>query len=293
VAFFPIFIQYDNARKTDGFGAQGTRIVGVYAIARFFRIKYVHRGIVEFSDRRELMGSISDERAYSETLRRLNCYLQPESQNSWKPPEKAQTIFIYNLGFRILLKYLLKSLLRPNTYVLSVCLPFGITDRLPITYVKVRDSFNYGGPINEIGQESRTIVAHIRTGQNSPSYPRTQLSAGYFDKLIFSEKYGKLNCDKWIIHTDFLESDFSDKPNSANVIEFRDLFAKLASFHNVEIRHYAKIEDVFLDMRNAHVLIMGKSALSYLAALIGNGAVVYPSSHGHSPLPQWKIEYVS
>ena len=293
MVLFPIFIQYDNARMTDGFGAQGTRIVGIYAIASFFGMKYVHQGIADISDRQELMGSVSEEKFYHETLKKLNGYLQPKNLRSWKPPEKARTIFIYNLGFRILLKYIFKSFVRPNTYVLSVCLPFGITDRLPLIYGKARDVFNFGRANSSNEQRPRTIVAHIRTGQNSPSYPRTQLSASYFSKLIFSEKYGSLKIDKWIVHTDFLETDFSDKPNSVNVIEFQDLFAKLTLFHNVTIRHYAKIEDVFLDMRDSHVLIIGKSALSYLAALIGSGDVVYPSSHGHSPLPQWKIEYVS
>ena len=47
---FPLYITYDDTKIRDGFGAQGLRVVGIFSIARFFRLKYLHQGISEIGD---------------------------------------------------------------------------------------------------------------------------------------------------------------------------------------------------------------------------------------------------
>lgn len=289
----PLYIQYDDKKMTDGFGAQGTRVIGIFAIAKFFRLKYIHQGISEISNRYELLGANSSQSKYEKVLSALNSYISPNKDEIWAAPRNAIEVYVYNIGFRSLFIYSLKSLLKPNRYLLKVCLPFGITDRVPSIYVNAIKSLKIRSKYGGSQIDSRPLVLHIRTGEHSPAFPRTQLGPDYYAKIIFSDKYGSLTRDKWIIHTDFKVTDFDSSSKSQRAIGFCDLFSKLENKKNIELNHYADIESVFEDMVNSRVLVVSRSALSYLAALLCEGLIVFPSNHGHSALPNWVVESTS
>lgn len=284
---FPLFIQYDDRRMTDGFGAQGIRVLGIFAISKFFRLKYVHQEISELSNRYELMGPNASDARYAEVLSTLNSYICPVDEEIWQSPEKPIDVEIYDLGFRTLARYFFKSLIRPNRYLLKVCLPFGVTDRMPTLYLRAVKSLKMKRGFKDYELKNESIVVHVRTGEHSPAYPRHQLGPEYYARVIFNQGYGDLDNDHWIVHTDFQESDFQVSSNSQRATKFRNLFLQLDSFKNIEINHYAAIEIAFRDMVNSKVLIVSRSALSYLAALLSEGLIIFPSNHGHSPLPHW------
>lgn len=284
---FPLYITYDDRKIRDGFGAQGLRIVGIFSTARVFRLKYLHQGISEIADKVELVGVTGDNFRYTRVLDELNGYLNFPSNRKPGNFKKQIQIEIHNLGFRTLLKYILLSLVRPNRYLLKVCLPFGVTDRLPWVYLHCRKYIP--STIPALGQvDAGTVnVVHVRASEHSPDKTRPQLGPLYYEKLMFSPKLASSNGVKWIVHTDFYDGDFLPGVNSERVIKFKSLISRINLEKNIDVYHYAEIEKVFQDMVNADLLIISRSALSYLAGVLCKGKVVYPSNHGHAKLPRW------
>jgi hypothetical protein len=284
---FPLYITYDDRKIRDGFGAQGLRIVGIFSIAKVFRLKYLHQGISEIGDKVELVGLTGDRSRYSRVLDELNSYLRFPSNNEPSNLKKQIQIEIHNLGFRELLIYILLSLLRPNRYLLKVCLPFGVTDRLPWVYSFCRKYIPRINPARGQVNTGTVNVVHIRASEHSPDKTRPQLSPLYYEKLIFSPRFFSSDKIKWIVHTDFYDGDFLPGVKSDRVLKFKSLISNLNLERNIDVYHYAEIEKVFQDMVNADLLIISRSALSYLAGVLCKGKVVYPSNHGHAKLPKW------
>lgn len=288
----PLYIQYDSEQITDGFGAQGLRIVGLYTVAKAFKLKYLHQEISEITDRLELTGPGGDEPKYRQVLEEMNQFLAFTSHSDLNNLELSRTVSIHNLGLRALFKYIFLSFLRPNQYLLKVCLPFGIVDRFPFLYRFSRKDIQR--VISERKRESKKIgnVVHIRGSEHSPDKTRPQLGPSYFEKLIFSGRYSCFPGRSWIIHTDFYSTDFSQKIKTERANKFVSLFERFENDEMIEVHHYASISIVFSDMVHADLLIMSRSALSYLAGIFCEGVVVYPSNHGHAKLPRWKMESV-
>lgn len=286
----PLYIQYDSKKYTDGFGAQGLRIVGVYTVAKAFKLKYLHQGISEISDRVELTGPDGDEPKYRQVLEEMNQFLAFDSHADLTNLKLSRTVFIHNLGFRILFKYIVLSFLRPNQYLLKVLLPFGIVDRFPILYRFSRKDIQCIISKRKRGSRKIGNVAHVRGSEHSPDKMRPQLGPSYFEELIFSGRYPCLPGRGWIIHTDFYSSDFSQTIKTERSRKFVSLFERFRKDEIFTVNHYASIGTVFSDMVHADLLIMSRSALSYLAGIFCVGEVVYPSIHGHAKLPGWKVE---
>jgi hypothetical protein len=284
---FPLYITYDDKKIRDGFGAQGLRVVGIFSIARVFRLKYLHQGISEIGDKVELVGVTGDKFRYSRVLDELNSYLKFPSNYEPGNFKKQIQIEIHNLGFRTLLNYILLSLFRPNRYLLKVCLPFGVTDRFPWIYLFCRKYSPSTIPTLGKVDAGNVNVVHIRASEHSPDKTRPQLGPLYYEKLIFSPKFVPSNAVKWIVHTDFYDGDFSPGVNSERAVKFKSLISRINLEKNIDVYHYAEIEKVFRDMVNADLLIISRSALSYLAGVLCKGNVVYPSNHGHAKLPRW------
>ena len=284
---FPLYITYDDRKIRDGFGAQGLRIVGIFSIAKVFRLKYLHQGISEIGDKEELVGVTGDNFRYSRVLDQLNGYLKFPSSHEPRDAKRQIQVEIHNLGFRKLLIYILLSLLRPNRYILRVCLPFGVTDRLPWVYLFCRKYFPRINPARAQVDTGTVNVVHIRASEHSPDKARPQLDPHYYEKLMFLPEFVFSDAVKWIVHTDFYAKDFLPGVKSERVLKFESLISRLILEENIDVYHYAEIEKVFRDMVNADLLIISRSALSYLAGILCKGKVVYPSNHGHAKLPKW------
>ena len=102
----PLYIQYDSEQITDGFGAQGLRIVGLYTVAKAFKLKYLHQEISEITDRLELTGPGGDEPKYRQVLEEMNQFLAFTSHSDLNNLELSRTVSIHNLGLRALFKYI-------------------------------------------------------------------------------------------------------------------------------------------------------------------------------------------
>jgi hypothetical protein len=271
---------------TDGFGAQGTRIAGVYSIARFFKLGYLHNPITQISDVSELVGSAEKHAEFNQVLSELNEYISfPHDEFPTKNP---QHISIYNLGFRQLFYYGMRALFHRETIVLEICLPFGITDRLSIVSQYGKKAWSKCESLNFKSKSNhRTVVMHVRGSEHSPDKKRPQLGPKYYERTLY-DLSRRFNRDfKLIVHTDFHLSDFNQSQKSKRVKAFEPFLRECEALPRVEVNHYADIRKVMFDMTHADVLVVSRSALPYLAGLLSNGEVVFPKCHGHSPLSGW------
>jgi len=274
---------------TDGFGAQGIRVMGIFSIARFFRLGYLHNPISEISDINELVGTTGRHSEFQQILAELNEYIKFPQDNF--PTQNSNFVDIYNLGFRKLLYFGMIALIFRKSIILRICLPFGITDRMPIInyYGKKVLGKSKGSKLNSISHK-RVVVVHIRASEHSPDKIRQQLGPIYYKNVLnqVAEQFkGEFHL---IVHTDFHLSDFGASGKTKRVKAFEPFLQECESMSNSEVNHYADIRKVIFDMTHADVLVMSRSALPYLAGLLSGGEIVFPKCHGHSPLRGWIIQ---
>lgn len=283
-------ITYDDKKMQDGFGAQAIRLVGIYSVCSYFRINYLHSPISVIGNRWELTGRDISEENY---LRWLNLVRQMTqlSDSSMVASRKQKTVYEHNIGFKKLILLLFLSIIYKaigKQLILRLTLPFGIMDRLPklweIGALAIRDNFS----VFE-NHDKANLVIHYRTGLNSPSQSRPQLSSTYYkDTLGLMVSSGYVELDSVIIHTDLYEEDVINQLSSERVKDFLEFINFCnKTFKKVNIGYSSTILDTVSDMVMADNLVVSRSALSYFAGIVNSNRVIYPPSHGHSKLPRW------
>jgi hypothetical protein len=303
-----LYITYDNQELTDGLGAQALRIIGIYSIAQKYRIKYIHSPIIETIE--EFAHGITNERDLLALINRANEFFHLPSVIHY--PTFDLEFRIRNLNLRLLARMLLRYKFSPKSVLLRVCLPFGITDRNPEIYehaigdLRVRNSQLFHDC------KENEIVLHFRMGYGQ----KTQVAPHVKPRFLPLEYYlsaikviAKNGLDQGIrnlvIHTDLSNKEVLWTPSAKrlrqnisfgeDIVDGKILVPKsdvYEMFKSVEgmivnVKYGADLLETFIDMANAGVLIMSRSAFSYLAALFNKNLVIYPSNHGHSPLNSW------
>lgn len=282
----PLYLTYDSKQMTDGFGAQGARIMGIFSVARFFKLGYLHNPISDISDVNELMGASDKQIEYEGLLAELNTYISfPQD----KFPSRNPNYFsVYNLGFRNLLYFYIVSLIFRKVIILKVCLPFGITDRFPIiTYQGKKTWDNLRNPIIRSRSDEKIVVMHIRASEHSPDKKRPQLGPSYYRQVLDEISQNLNGKFKLKVHTDFFATDFIVSEKSTRVKVFESFLSECEKLPNCQVNHYADIRQVMVDMIEADILVMSRSALPYLAGILSSAHVIFPGCHGHAPLPNW------
>lgn len=287
---FPLVITYDDKKMQDGFGAQAIRLVGIYSICSYFKVNYLHSPISVIGNRWELTGRDVSEETYVKSMDLVRKITQLSDSLQVKA-SKQKTIYEHNIGFKKLIWLLLLSLIYRAIgvqLILKLFLPFGIMDRMPrlweIGALAIRENLS-----EYQNQGGANLVVHYRTGLNSPSLSRPQLSSLYYKStlgLMGSTQY--IDFDSIIIHTDFHEEDLINQHSSERITDFTDFVDYCDNtFKHVTIGYSSNILDTFSDMFMAENLVVSRSALSYFAGILNSNRVIYPPSHGHSKLPRW------
>lgn len=286
----PLFIQYNNEDIIDGVGAQALRILGIFGIARQFRLNYIHQPILQLGLKEELTGPKFSEDHYQELLDQVNKLFDLPSD---KIPKHFSCIAINsrNVGRKVLLGSLLLSfLLLPLRVrvVLKITLPFGITNyledpfRTAATYVhnNIPDEKRLNRPEN---------VLHYRTVIHSKDDNRNFLNSEYYTTTLLeflSKPHQSIS--SLVIHCDIYPQTLSDSLHNSRVMDF-SLFCQNFQYLGIEVKPYAPFFETLFDMVFARNFFMSRSALSYLAGVLNYGTVIYPPGHGHPRLPRWKV----
>jgi len=306
----PLYLTYDNTSLQDGLGAQSLRIMGIFSLARFFGIRYLHSPIdaviEEFSH--GLNSTFSD----NDLIQHVNEFFKFPSS---KIKESRESVYLYerNISLRKLLVLKIKYMFTRRNIVIRVLLPFYILDKYPGLY---RPSIKCLRRLNRHQLRSKPmIVAHVRWGygwkysdQEFIKTRRRLLPFEYYSDILekMVQRFRIAAHYNLVIHTDLSNQNIEWMPLQKKILRMAQSQSKATSSQPMNIEGYnleklirfprdckvhihycSSFFHAFLDMCNAEYLVMGSSAFSYVAALLNENTVVWPDTQGHSKRAGW------
>jgi hypothetical protein len=305
-----VFLTYDNQTLQDGLGAQALRITGIYAVARAFRLKYLHQPITHVI---EDVGQGSNEESSQETI--IDCFNQFFNfPSDWEPRPDSKRIAIRDLSLRGLFKILLKHYWTRGDLIVHVLLPQGVVDRIPFIYRFPAKFLRNSNKSLLSSHFSPEVAAHVRRGYDEKyadlRYARNRhLPFSYYSDVlsVLNKKGLTRGAKNLLIHTDLLNTPMVWLPTQQGIVDGFNKNAGLSGKKEIrlegfdlskeitiptglkaDIRYCDALFETFLDMCNAKVLIQGKSAFSYLAGIINSNLVIYPPKQSAAKLKNWK-----
>jgi hypothetical protein len=244
---------------SDGVGAQYQRVIGIYCLAKYYNIKYLHTPIQSIAHLPEnYWKKINDHFG-------LSIF---EAGKNGIPENFEETLSIYNPSIEDL------QIKTDKNIVIKITYPYNILDKDPEIYETAMDELRQLKqkiPLPEYSKDTTNIAIHIRRGDVSKDANSNRYTENsYYVKIIekIQKKYD--NCNIFIF-----------TQGSEDLDEFRKI-------KNVKIMNDLDILETFEYLCNADVFIMAKSSLSYLAALYNNNNNVYIQPFWHSKLARWK-----
>jgi hypothetical protein len=305
-----IILEYDGQKKTDGVGAQLQRIMGIYGLA----IRY------GFSFRKSKISSLAihpldpyqTKIEMSEFLDKLNAKYELPSTEEYEHFDNQ--VFIDSLNIKILTRVSLKALLTNKKYLLSIVEPYPLLEIHPNSYLFASKYLMKESETHRFEtktQQKLKIVIHHRYGvggmtvQKGEKIPR-EMPIEYFEKCIsfLVKKHGVENISEITVLSDAPQMNLEFIPP----VNQGDLWKSSPKFIDEKLQvKGVNLESLFvypgirtqivsggdpmlaLDaMAHAHYLIMSRSSLSYVGALLNSkGQVIFPPLFWHKPLKRW------
>lgn len=305
-----IFLRYDNTNLQDGIGAQELRIVGVYALSKAFGLGYIHNPVIRVIE--DIGQDLEGGKSQSELMSSFNAFFNfPATKKS---PSNPTYLDIKTISLRKLISLLLKYRFSRKDVVVSVLLPQGILDRLPMLYEIAARKLRTMNKGLLASHSTSEMVLHVRRGYDEKyadlNYARMRhLPFTYFTDMLTSLAAKKILTGKTqiLVHTDLVNKltkwspsqqgiidgyflNSGKKGDSEIVLEPYDLSKEISFPENskYEILYCADLFDAFLDMSTTPILIQGKSAFSYLAGIVNPNLVIFPPLQKTAKLRRWK-----
>jgi|LakMenEpi03Aug12_release.lakeMendotaPanAssembly.Ray.scaffolds.fasta_scaffold548450_1 hypothetical protein len=154
-------ISYDRHSLQDGAGAQLQRIIGIYAIARFFRIGYIHNPLDEILVHPG--DDVYDDESYSEFKSEINSLIPFPSSHTLSRIDKK--VKIRNLGVKEFIKYWLRYRFSKKHLHIEILHPYHVLDRFPFVMESFRKSNLFSVP-----QQHKRISLHVRQSGTDNSF---------------------------------------------------------------------------------------------------------------------------
>lgn len=304
-----LYLTYDNQQLQDGYGAQLMRIIGIYSLAKKFRLHYVHSPILETVE--ELAHNINNLEELSLLTDQVNDFFALPSSTDRKIFDEV--VSVKSLGWKFFLKSILKYQFSKKNVLIRILLPFPVIERIPNAYAIGTKYIKLANKDLFRENLANEIVVHVRMsyGQSTTISPHVRprfLPTDYYVDLLRARL--SLNPDqremKILVHTDMPNISRTWTPTAKRLqqnIEFgekvihgkinvigKDLSKRFRELgcHKLEICYESQFLVAFLDMATAGTLIMSRSSFSYLAALFNENEVVWPSGYWHVKLRKWK-----
>lgn len=259
--------------KTDGMGAQVLAIYSAILYSKIFNLKYLHTPI------KSVEHNYDNDHNFANKIEDFFSFSKNEHVIS-EIPSKHTIIDIdsFTLNtFRLVLSYLFT---RNSTIIFKKSHYHNYTNNHVDKYNLIKEELkrkyytNYKQKNNnKTNSSEKTIVIHIRRGDVGINDKER-----YTDNLEIKSKI--LQC-KTYLEKENLNPIFKIY-SQGNENDFKD-FKGIASF-NLN----GNIFDDFNDMVQADILFTAKSAMSYSAALLSDGKIIY-EKFWHKPLNNWII----
>ncbi len=300
----PLYLTYDNEVIQDGVGAQVMRIVAIRAISRYLKLGYLHSGIKKLTVTQ--LDPAQSQREIDDYISYLN---KTFTFSPHKTKEMHEIYQIHNLSHRMLLSYGLRALILRRRILLKVTIPFYITDRNPKIFksvVKLLPSFT-----SKQSQSKIKVVLHFRAGADPKHIDPGKSEArfvpiDYFEKLVSQIQSDNPCSDLDLcLLTDAPAKSFYYSPPSDQLekweeagyeinngsIEIKALNLEESSISGIpgfRVVYGGDPVEAVREMANADYLLMSRSTLSFLGALLNQtGKVIYPSRFGAKPIAGW------
>ena len=305
-----IVFSYAPELSRDGLGAQLQRILAIYHLAKSIKVGYLHSGIEQMS--KHALDDFASHEDYCEYLRQIRVTFDIDSTVT---NEFDETFTVNKLQVLTVLYYGIRSILLNKSCLLRVAEPFSVSDyivplyeSLPIfpKFEELQASLREKStrPIFSIHYRNASGGFDIYHAQQTPR----QLPLSFFSQ-IFDGSYESLKLVPKTIefNTDAPETDleFQVTPDETYLWEgtpgFYSGYLHIKGLSDesilrampvgVKVSIYRGGSPLMALARlaSADTLIMSKSSLSYVAALLGKGHNIYPKGFWHPPLPGWDI----
>lgn len=305
-----LVLTYNASKKVDGTGAQLQRIFAIYALAKRYRMgfKYSKLSSVAVHPLDEI-NSAQELEAY---LVRLNSlFILPESE-----VESLESLDVYcdNLKFIDLVFAVAKSYFFNIYITIHIVNPYGVSDYHPDSYIEIMRNLLHWNKTFDLpkNQAKKKISMHYRSGVGGMAIQRgekfsREMHIDYFLSIVDTIIYSLNNEDDYeiIVFTDAPPSDiqyvppvdqhelWSNSPGFSSGImnvQGNDLSGILRKYGNKCTINVGRdpVNAIAL-MSISDYLIMGRSSLSYVAAILNsNGTIYYPPNFWHPPMSHWR-----
>ena len=301
-----IFLAYDNDKLQDGYFAQLQRQMAIYAISRKYHFRYLHFPILHIRSHQVDLFQEDFE---------IKKYLQTHNPEYELISDKLTGNVISKLkldcpGLLNIYQILIKNIFKKGEIIVSISNPYKIMEHHVSAY---KYAVNYLNSKLKQNFLENDVVMHIRMGINSshitPGENSTRvLNMEYFVKIAKSIKSRELDVNplRLLIYTDAPEKDEIYIPSVENSAKWQEFgyrknskggivveghkFDEITSLFdgNFKIIRGGNPNDAVTSMRNARYLIMSRSSMSYVGALLNYaGEVFYPPNFWHKPLKKW------
>jgi hypothetical protein len=303
-----ISIELDSTASVDGSGAQIQRLLSIYALAKYFGFSYRHNSIKQISVHPLDPFQSADE--YRDYIERVNELFLIENSPQETPLEEIR--HIREFRFLQFIGIVLKGLLLKSRMRISILNPYSITEFCPSAMLSIgeRIQFPRGG---ERLLNTFRIVLHYRQGVGGfQVYPGQAISRETpLEEFIpticksISRYQGSSNIEIRVV-TDAPAEETTFHPPHAQT----DLWQGSPAFKNGEMRIQPMMFDLIeertgirptiirggspleaiSEMAQANVLLMSRSSLSYIGAVLNlNGEIYFPKRFWHRKMKHWRF----
>jgi len=306
-----LHITYDNRGTQDGTGAQIQRNLAVLALADAASISYLHSKILDVSV--HPFDPFQDKELRSEYVLKLNHYFNPKINNYSFESNFNLEIYAKTPSFYLLFKLKIISIIRKKKILLKVVEVYSIMDKVPSYYKRLKGYYDFSNFYKEYPLDpSVAIVIHFRQGvggmaiYHEQSTPR-ELPIEYFVNCLndIVRKHGTPLNSKILVLTDAPKSDavyvppaeqaylWSNTPgfiNNTMHISGKDLeFLFLKFGFEVDVKSGGDPLEAISFMMQSKYLIISRSSMSYLSAILNNSNnIYYPQQFWHPKLTKWR-----
>lgn len=304
-----LYLTYDDESMQDGLGAQALRITGIYALAKQFRLRYLHTPISNAIE--DIAHNLGGGTSLATIISEVNSFF--DFPTDVLKTSRVKHVYVRSLSRRRLATLIIQGVLYPGSLIVHILLPMGVLDKLPHAYGHASKFLRAKNRLMLDDSSQFELLAHVRRGYDEKyanlKYARGRhLPFSYFSDSIAAAcvTFNVPAASKIHIHTDLVNQTQTWKPSQEGIIDgFRQNTGKfdaseieleaydLASIidcpknFTLEIHYCDPLMKTFLEMCTAKVFIQGKSALSYLAGIVNLNKVVFPVNQSHAKLPHW------
>lgn len=284
-------VSYDGKTLPDGAGAQLQRIIGIYALARFFRLGYRHTGLKEVMVHPN--DGVETAEHYRNYLEDINKLIPYENMRMSKKPDLS--LKIKHLGVRQFLRLYFRYRFSNQHIHLEILQPDHVINKFPFI-------FRYFRIVNpsKISKVSGRITIHVRQSGPDATFIlkgekfTRNLPADYYLQGLYhiKELVGQTEFDKTEIHivtdepnTKMKFVPFSNQtdlwelagyPLNQNSIEFEGGSITdyiLGVFPNAVVSRGGSPSAAIKLLASGEYLIMSRSSLSFVSAVLSSSVL--------------------